>query len=416
MNVVKYLIFSLLFIFSGFVMAVEQNPLNTTFSKSADARVLAAGEAEIAFGDIAAARHRALRRAIENASLQVNARIQSTQVLENGALVIDHLRINSAARVQDLKVIDEYQRDDVYIVEIMAWVSPDQVCATGLSNAFRKSVAVTGFPMLNPEQSTMGHLGAVDRSFASHLVNSLNGLEGIQAMDANYMMLYPTVVNAPTSLNSDKMLTKAVTAARQLGAQFVVSGVIRDLAMSDPDQQFSKVWKLALNQVGLESNRGSRNFVFDMYVHDGYSGALVFQSRYSAEGIWNVKRHKKVAFGSAAFWATDYGKQVQKLVAQSIVDLQSTIQCQPFMASISRVDDFRIYVDSGSSSGLRPGDKMAVYRTLEKFDRNQNEFTQIADTKLMAVIKQVQPNFAIAEIPVRVEQLNLQSDDLVIAW
>lgn len=415
MKTVLTLLTSLLLFVSPFSQAVDQS-LTTTYSKAPDARVLATGEAEIAYGDTAAARHRALRRAIENASLQVNARVQSTQVLENGALVIDHLRINSSAKVQNLQVVDEYERDGLYIVEIMAWVSPDQVCATGLSNGFRKSVAVTGFPMLNPQQSTLGHLGAVDRSFASHLVNSLNGLEGIQAMDANYMMLYPTVMNAPTSLNSENMLTKAVDAARHVGAQFIVSGVIRDLAMTDQDAPYAKAWDSALKKVGLEKAKRSRNFVFDLYVHDGYSGALVFQSRYSAEGVWNVKHHKKIGFGTAAFWATDYGKQVQKLVSQSIFDLQNTIQCQPFMATISKVDKNRIFVDTGASSGLRPGDELAIYRTLEKFDRNQNEFTQIADTKLMAVIKQVQPNFAIAELPIRVEQLNLQADDLVIAW
>jgi hypothetical protein len=101
---------------------------------------------------------------------------------------------------------------------------------------------------------------------------------------------------------------------------------------------------------------------------------------------------------------------------QATADIQQTIQCQPFMATIDQVDDKRIYISSGAESGLRPGDFLSVYRTSQKFDRQGDSFWQIMDTRLVAEVKQVQPYFAVAEMAVGTQRLNLQMDDLVMAW
>lgn len=409
----KWFLWLLTSLAAGFAHAQEFTRWN---GQEVDPWVMSSGRAEIYYDDIQAARVRAIRNAIENASLQVNARVHSSQVLENGSLKVDHLKINSAAKVHQLTVLDEYQDGSVYIVEIRAQVSQDQVCATHIANSFRKNVAVTGFAMEFPQQSTLGHLGAVDRKFASYLVSKLNGLPGINALDANYMMLYPSTHNAPTSLTPENTLTRAVNASRHLGVQFVVSGIIRDMAITNMDAPYASKTDGLSRFLGFKKEKRERQFVFDMYVHDGYSGALVFQSRYGAKGIWNAKHHDKTGFATARFWSTDYGDQVFKLIGRTVDDLQQTIQCQPFMANIAKVNGNRIYVKSGASSGLRPGDSLSVYRTSEYFDRNQNELSQITDTKLIATVKQVQPHFAIAELPIRVERLNIQQDDLVIAW
>jgi hypothetical protein len=399
-------------------ISIERLPVvsSTSYQNDPSHWVEATGEVEIMYDDINGARLRAIRQAIENAAMQVNAQVSSTQVLENGSLTVDRLRIHSNARVHQVELISEQQDGDVFSVVIEARVSERQTCATHMANTFRKSIAVTGFAMQYPEQSTLGHLGSVDRTFATYLVNGLNGLQGIRALDANYLSLYPVAASAPTQLSPDNALTQAVTASEQLGVQFIVSGVIRDLSMVNPDAPYVKPWDKWMEKARITKEPRSRRFVFDLYVHDGYSGALVFQSRYSAEGLWNVRHHEKVGFATAGFWSTDYGQQVQKLVAMSIQDLQQNVQCQPFMASISRTQGNRIYLASGASSGLRPGDAVTVYRTSSFFDRDQTRYTQITDTKLMATIKQVQPHFAIAELPVRVEQMNIQQDDLVIAW
>jgi len=374
------------------------------------------GIAEIEYGDVNSARVRAMRNAIENASMQVSANIQSTQVMENGNLTVDYLRIHSAAKVTDIQVISEGQDGDYYRVHIMARVAPDQICANVMANQYRKSVAITGFSMEHPQHATLGHLGSVDRSLPALLVNDINGRPGLRALSANYMTLYPNTPNAPTQISPRMTLTRAVTAAKDLGVQFVVSGVIRDLAMENPDAPRANNWDRWLKKVGITKAKRTRHFVFDLYVHDGYSGALVFQSRYRTYGLWNEKNNSIVGFGTAKFFSTDYGFQVRLLLDQAVTDLQKTIQCQPFMATIAQVSGKRIYVSSGAESGLRPGDFLSVYRTSQKFDRQGESFWQISDTRLVAEVKQVQPYYAVAELAIDSERLNLQVDDLVMAW
>ncbi|MEX1058499.1 MAG: flagellar assembly protein T N-terminal domain-containing protein, partial [Natronospirillum sp.] len=48
--------------------------------------VEATGQAEIAYGDIHSARVRAMRNAVQNASLQVSANVRSEQAVEDGRL------------------------------------------------------------------------------------------------------------------------------------------------------------------------------------------------------------------------------------------------------------------------------------------------------------------------------------------
>lgn len=378
--------------------------------------VEASGVAEIEFDDENSARVRALRNAIENASIQISANVHSTQVMENGNLTVDYLRLNSAAKVTDITVMSEGREGNLYRVNIIAQVSPDQICSNVVSNHYRKSVGITGFAMEHPDHATLGHLGPVDRSLPALLVNDLNGRDGIRALGATYMTLYPSVSNAPTQLSPRMTLTRAVTAARDLGVQFVVSGVIRDMAMENPDAPRARNWDRWLNRIGLHKAERSRHFVFDVFVHDGYSGALVFQSRYRTYGLWNEKNNERVGFGTAKYFSTDYGQQVNLLLDQVVSDLQSTIQCQPFMATIAQVEGKRIFVSSGAESGLRPGDFISVYRTSQRFDRAGDSFWQIADTRLVAEVKQVQPHFSVAELAIDTDRLNLQMDDLVMAW
>ena len=378
--------------------------------------VEAQGFAPVEFNDENSARMRALRNAIENASLQGASNIQSTQVMEQGNLTVDYLRVSSSAKVSDVQVMSESREGDLYKVSILAKVDPKKMCANVMSNHFRKSVAVTGFPMEHPEHTSLGRLGSVDRSLAALLVNDLSGLNGVRVLNANYMTLYPNSESAPTQISPRMTLTRAVTAAKDLGVQFVVSGVIRDLAMENPDAPRASNWDGWLKKVGISKASRTRHFVLDIFVHDGYSGALVFQTRYRTYGIWNERNNAQVGFGTAKFFSTNYGEQVRIMLNQAVDDLQETIQCQPFMATIAQVNGKRIYISSGAESGLRPGDYLSVYRTSQKFDRQGESFWQITDTRLVAQVKQVQPYYAVADLPIDADRLNLQMDDIIMAW
>ena len=377
--------------------------------------VEATGRAEIVYGDEHSARVRAMRDAVQNASLQVSAQVRSSQTVESGSVTVDQLRVHSAARVSQVEVLGERRDGGHYEVNIQARVAEDHMCANHVVNNFAKSVAVTGFALEDATQTTVGHLGDVDRQVASYLVNAMNGETALRALNANDMMLYPSVSAAPTRQTTRNTLTWAVDAARNLGVQFVVSGVVRDLGMEEVRREISDEDGLIARLSQPRSSR-QRHMVLDVYVHDGYSGALVFQSRYSTQGEWDYRSNEKVGFATSRFFASEYGHNVRDLFRQVVADVEEAVECQPFMANIAQVNGDRLYIQMGADSGLRPGDDLSVYRTSTFFDRRNDAYHELTDTRLVARVTQVQPNFAVAELPVTAERLNLQPDDLVIAW
>lgn len=377
--------------------------------------VEATGRAEIVYGDEHSARVRAMRDAIRNASMQVSSRVRSAQTVQDGRLTVDHLRVHSAAQVTQVEVLSERVHQGELELNIQARVSENHMCSNHVVNDFAKSAAVTGFPLVDPTQATIGHLGSVDRLMAAQLVNAMNTDSRLRALDASHLALYSSVSSAPTQMTARNTLTRAIDTAQDLGVQFVISGVIRDLGMEEVTREVRDDEGL-LAHFGVGRTTNQRHLVLDVYVHDGYSGELVFQSRYAAKGLWDFRSNERVGFGTPAFFSSDFGEQTRHLIQRIVRDLQETVQCQPFMASIAQVSGQRLYIDMGAESGLRPGDDLSVYRTSTFFDRQQMAYQELTDTQLVARVVQVQPNFAIAELPIRAERLNLQPDDLVIAW
>jgi len=376
--------------------------------------VEAQGVAVIEHEQMVSAKNRAYRDALSNASMQVSASIKGNQVLENESMTVNSLTVSSHAKIDEVDILEQYQQGDVYIVKIRAKVATAKYCHTHVANSYSKSVAVTGFELIDPKQTTLGHLGSVDQQLASAISNALNQNGKVQALNASH--LNPNRQTAPTSFNAQLQLTQSQNASTVLGTQYVVSGVIRDLSMNNQDAPYSKRWDKLLSKAKISKEARTRHFVFDLYVHDGYSGALIFQSRYGAQGLWGVKHNKKVGFATGAFYKTDYGRQVASLIEKASFDISQVIACQPYVVKIENTKQNLLYLNAGAHSGLRPGDSVSVYKTSQIFDREQNMQWQLTDTKVMAVIKQVQPHFAIAELPMDARQLNIQMDDVVFAW
>ncbi|BCE00265.1 flagellar assembly protein T N-terminal domain-containing protein [Marinicellulosiphila megalodicopiae] len=378
--------------------------------------VEAQGMAAIELNQLQSAKNRAYRDALANASLQVNANIKGSQILENSSISVNSLTVNSSAKIEEVQILEQYESNGVYIVSIRAKVAKAQYCHTHVANNYSKSVAITGFELIDPKQTTLGHLGNVDQQLASAISNQLNQSGKVQALNANHLKINPNIQTAPSNFNAQLQLTQSQDAATMLGTQYVVSGVIRDLSMDNQDAPYARKWDKLLSKVKISKASRTRHFVFDLYVHDGYSGALLFQSRYSAQGIWNIKHNKKVGFATGVFNKTDYGQQVTALISKASDDIAQVIACQPYVVKIENTKQNLLYLDAGAQSGLRPGDAVSVYKTSQIFDRDQNAQWQLTDTKVMAVIKQVQPHFAIAELPMDARQLNIQMDDVIFAW
>ena len=62
------------------------------------------------------------------------------------------------------------------------------------------------------------------------------------------------------------------------------------------------------------------------------------------------------------------------------------------------------------------GDKFQVYRTGTFYNLDLEPRTELSDMATEVVVKQVQPQFVVAEMQYTAEHLAIQRDDMVIAW
>lgn len=384
---------------------------STVFSQLIEAQ----GEAVIYDQDMDDARYRATQQAIKQATLQASARIRSSDSLQNAKLD-SNMSMQTAGHAENVKILNErVVGEDLLSVTIQARITPENMCDNGTLNPYIKSVGITGFALQKPQQARLGGLENMPRELPKSFADEVNRQGYLRALSSTNMRIYPDLINAPTSTNNDGSLTDVARIGEELGVQYVVSGVIRNISEvheQHPDE------KTPLNALLGWANKedNERLFEIDLFLYDGFSGALIFQHTYREVGNWDIKETQKVGFGSARFWSSHYGKVVAQTLKTMAIDTSEDLNCQPFVANIFRTQGNQIYINAGATSGIKKGDQFQVYRRYEIFDQLQNAQTQLNNANINVTITQVQPNFAIGELAVEARILNVQQQDVVIAW
>jgi len=386
------------------------------FSFVVAAKEITAVGSAVVGSDLQLSREMAVKDALRQASLEIGGSVHSSQMLVDGLVTSDQVRVKTEGRFRHVRVLKEEIAHGVIEVKIRAEFVEGVSCEVNAGNGYRKAVAVAGFPLQTPKEASLGRLDNIEQRLSSVLANTLNARHRLRAMDAGHVLLFSSVDRAPASQNNLQRLTTSVELSKELGAQFVVSGVIRDLAMINPDADVPRSWDAPLDLLGLSRDKRARNFVLDVYVHDGISGALMFQNTYATQGVWEHDNHTATGFATPMFWKVDFGQQVKSLVSQVVDDLNGNLGCQPYMAKIISTQGDYIRLDTGSSIGMRPGDELTVFRTRTFYNQDNEGLTELKDTKVKATITQVQPRFAIAKLDKTPGRFAIQRDDVVVAW
>lgn len=318
------------------------------------------------------------------------------------------------AVVSQSVVEDEYVAQGVLNLKVNVEVETLPVCPESSSSHYRKKVAVLGFSLQTPSQAKIGALYDVERGVASYLSHAFDRLGGLVVLEQSQQALYGEPRNAPTGLSAQRTLSSAAGIARQMGVQFVVSGVVRDLSLVDESAFGTSVWS-KLRRVSQQANL-NRRFVVDVFVHDGFSGAIVWQRQYKVEAEWTEDIAEVVGFESPRFQAMPYGLAVTQKLDEVARSIDEQLRCQPFMTRISRVDGKTLHFSSGASSGIRPGDRFSLYRT-EYFEHaDQSSSVELSNVKSALVVTQVHPDFGSGSISIDPGRMNIQEDDVLVAW
>lgn len=388
-------------------------------SVQAEAKWLeATGQASIQHQDLVSARRAAIRDAVRQVSLQAGADISSFQQMTDGAITADNVRVSSNGTVQDINILKEEVRNGVMYLTISADViTENNTCGTEMSNNYLRSAAVSSFYLADPQSAAYGGFYRIGQRLPSDMSQRLSSMQRLKVMDASDILLYDRPETIPTTITTQGNLTNAIKTANKMGVQYVISGIIRDMSMVRPDLLRTKsFFENMKDKYQYKDARFERRFQMDIFVHDGFSGSMVYSQRYDTRGLWPLPPSEKPGYGAVSFWESDYGTEVNKVMAQAAEDLQAALGCQPFMAKITRTDGRNLYIDSGADAGLRPGDTLNVYRLSTFYDNQQNAYTELENVKLVMTLKKVQPFFARGVIATEPDKIGIQQGDVVIAW
>ncbi len=385
------------------------------FASLAQAVVLeGVGHGTIHNGDLEAARAEARQAALRDLALQYEARVSTRDTMENGVVTESHMQVAANARAHNARVVNEYRSGNLLRVTVRAEMSAGQgSCSVGEAARLRKRVAVTGFPLLYPGQARIGRLDDAGEILPQQLQARLRAGERLQVLGATTTRLFDDLLNAPTQQQNDNSLTNVVQVARELGAQFVVTGVIRDLGVADPSAWGTSV--LDRMQRGIGAVDQNRRFAVDLMIYDGFSGSPVYQQRFATSAEWNAGPGASDGFGSEGFKQTAYGQSVTSTLDEMADAVTSALACQPFMTRITRVDGNRVTLASGATAGLRPGDQLNLYRSAQYLD-TLGGTPELTDTRLSVTLNNVHPDFSNGRMPQFGGQVNIQRDDIAIIW
>ena len=386
-------------------------------AQSAAVTVQATGQALIVNGDLSSARSIAINRARQQAALQANAFISTQQHLQQGVITQDQLSITSLANVGRTQVLSDTVKSNILSVLISVDIVSRNQCSNGNSaNNYRKRVAIAAFPMLDPRQSKIGRLRNIESSLASELVKRLADDNNIEALNAGHLMLQSEVAIAATQQLAQGSLTTVLQQTRQLEVQYIVSGVVRDISMITPSVYRQKNYFIdKYNKYDYLSSKYLRAFEVELFIHDGFTGALISQKSFRTAGLWGNSDRQTFGFASSPFWQLDYGKQVQSTLEEMAVEISATLSCNDFTVEISRADQYSIWLKAGRTSGIKAGDQFDVYRKSTFYDQQQNPTIELTKTALKLTINEVQANSAKGLVNGLTGQNNIQSGDILIS-
>ncbi|HEY8098738.1 MAG TPA: flagellar assembly protein T N-terminal domain-containing protein, partial [Methylobacter sp.] len=190
------------------------------------------GQAAISKGMPLLAKKQALQDAIRQASMQSSVDIRSRTLVDQNNVSMDTMSMRTAAAVSNTRVIKEWTADNIYHVMAQVELSADSAC----SSRYRKRIVATAFPLAKQEQVT----GYETQDLYSGIPRELNNLlmesgEFIGSNSTN-INLYPRPDLAPELPDRTAYRpSKVMQIATSNGAQFVLSGVIRDLEVESTE-------------------------------------------------------------------------------------------------------------------------------------------------------------------------------------
>ncbi len=373
------------------------------------------GQAIIKNGAKLLARKMAIRDAIRQSSLQNSGQIKSRTLVKSQSIALDAFTLKTTAQINNTEIIDEWVTDNIFHVRAIVRLSDANMCTP----MFRKRIIATAFPMVHPSQSSMAESNDLSSGIPREINNILAetgayiGKNLTQTVIFNEANLAPEVLGAhPYQISTEMKL------AQKHRGQFILSGVIRDLEISPAHYNRGSGIESLLNSYTSYLS-STRAITVDIYLHDGYTGALLFQHRYRRTAKGKVIIPHNVVVGSDEFKETDTGNKITSIINQAVQDIQQSLNCYPLYTRILKIDENKVFIDAGAQEQVNIGDQLVVYSSLGTINAAGSGQEIIGHHKKPAgilTITEVTPLFSVGELESPPHILGVKEGDWVKSW
>lgn len=319
------------------------------------ASVVAEGSAPIHNGNLSLAREEAIRNALAEAARLTSVTVDAALGISGGQVAFDQVVVKSAANVFRHQVISEQHDESLYRVTISADLesaagrAADNYCRSG----YTKRLLIGGFPMLRPEQLEMEEMSGYAHLTAREIAKRFGATPAVFVDHNGSLMLHfgvPERVIGDTPPDAQAW-TLGRAEAEKHRAQYLLIGRYHSLALSP--------------------NKSKREIDIEALIIDASSGSCVARKRFYGTASGRILFPSLIIpastpFGSAAHYATDFGKPYGEILTDIARWADATTSCQPFSARVVKVDGKSVYFDVGAEQGVSIGDIFSTFKPASK--------------------------------------------------
>ncbi len=275
---------------------------------------------------------------------------------------------------------------------------------------YRKKLALVTFPLQHPEQVRIDETANFSIGIPTELGKRLLVSNELLINNASHLHFYSDPQKAPevgVMLNSN--IPKARAFAQQLGVQFLLAGVIRNINTTrNKISLFNDLW--IVPKVAQE-----RWIEIDFYLYDGWSGKLLQTHHYSKK-VKTKGVAKKYPFPSEQFFHTRFGQALSSILNQEVLTIRQYVCKQPLVVKVVRIAGKQIYFDAGDDILMQVGDIFSLHSALgDAIILNHYNAGKVYSHLGKVQISEVYPDFSIGIWQEEKPLLNLREGDLAIS-
>lgn len=309
-------------------------------------------------------------------------------------------------QLMDIKVVDEWQDEHSYHVQLLANLSDKPLCGS----VYRKKIVATAFPMMKIDQLSNAESQDLLNGIPREINNLLMEKGDFIGINLSNTLLFSKPELAPEILPAPNYYGSSIlNIARQEDAQFILSGVIRDFKIENA-QYLRGAGFLAEFKSLMRDMVSRRGIGIDVYVYDGFSGALLFQHRYTDTILGDVALPAGYAVGSELFNDTPAGHKIDQILHKAANDINQLLVCYPFASRVTDVTNNRIVIAAGAQNRVKVGDHFKVYPSIPNAS---GLGAAITESQGILTITDISPNAAMGKLDADAQIYSIHPGDWV---